>query len=485
MPIRWVLRKRRNEGAAYLALIATAVACSAGAAGAWAADPAGDGASVAIRAHDASGCAEIAQLPSPGSDDALQRWRAVLPQCQQDPTYLAQLGKMYLDRGQYGEAADHLERALLFNPDMREARMGYAIALAGVGDFIASAALIDELIADRGLPLDVRRGLQRYNASWRVASGWTTNLSTGLRAGHDSNLSGTPRLSSLTLTLPGGTLTLPLADGGFVPQPGSYLRADARLDTTRTAADGSRWDISIGGRMQRNSAARDMESRGIDAAAERTQWLAPAAQASGRNGYYVGVSAAALRPSQNTSYATMGAGAGWVRAWQPGTADCQVRAGGEAERRRHPSNDLLTGRYAGLALSMTCQTASRFQWLAGLRRGRDRADDVDRPGGNQAQSALRAAVSIPVPSPMPGVEPAALLIDAEWSRLHDERGYNAWYDNGRIRDVRRAVARVEYQARLGAGLRAVLGAEWLRQSSTISIFHMRSSGPYGALRLDW
>lgn len=437
--------------------------------------------SAAIQAHDATPCAELSFLPSVNSEGALQRWREVLAQCQRDPVYLARLGQLYLAQGQYGEAADHLERALMFEPDLREARVDYAIALAGVGDLVASAALVNDLLADQSLPASLRAGLLRYKSPQQTAGTWVTRLSTGLRVGHDSNLSGTPLLSSLTLTPPGTTITLPLADGGFVPRPGLYWRADTRIEMRRSGADGDRWELGAGVRAQRNSTVREMESQGADIALERSQFFHATQPSDPVNGYYMSVSAASLRPSRSSDYTMLGLGSGWTRMWRSGQGECQARAGGEVENRRHTNNELLSGRYAGLALSLTCQNDAQIQWLAGLRHGIDRASDEERPGGDQMQTSLRGAVVIPLPAPPGG----ALLADIEWSRFNDGRGYNPLYDYGRVREVRRTIARLEYQFRLGRGLRAILGSEWLRQQSSLSLFRIGSSGPYGALRWDW
>jgi hypothetical protein len=69
----------------------------------------------------------------------------------------------------------------------------------------------------------------------------------------DNNLLGAPNLSSLTLTFPTEAIQL-LLDESNRPCPGSYQRADLRLDHTLVQSGGTRWDIGLA-LLQRHSAA--------------------------------------------------------------------------------------------------------------------------------------------------------------------------------------------------------------------------------------
>ena len=91
---------------------------------------------------------------TPAFDVAIEEQLTHLPECQRSAPYLAQLGQKLNALGRYSEALDHLERALLFDPNLPQAQLDYAIALAGTGDTLSARLLLDGILAQSDLLLE-------------------------------------------------------------------------------------------------------------------------------------------------------------------------------------------------------------------------------------------------------------------------------------------------------------------------------------------
>lgn len=407
-----------------------------------------------------------------------------LQRCQTSAPFLAHLGRQFNAQQRYLEAAEHLERAILFDPDDSVHQMDYAIALAGSGDTLSALQLMGALLARPDLPEPQRASLLAARARWAqaaTASLRQTRLHAGLRMGYDNNLLGAPNLTSLTLTFPGETISLPL-DGSNLPKPGTYLRADARLDHTRVNPGGSRWDISVGLLQRRSHSVPEAGSQQAEAVAEYSQGGQPeAAGPLAGAGHYLGASAAALDTRGGTRYHSLGVAAG--AQWQtpaPDAGACQWRLGGEAQQRELASNRLLSGRYAGLLAQWACSApGAATQWRLALRAGRDLPAQAQRPGGAQSEYSLRAMVSRPVGSA------SAWLLEGELSHTRDTTGYSPLLDNGARRRLHRLALRTEVQHTLRPGLDLLLGAELVNQQANLPLFNLRSQGIYIGLRGNW
>ena len=191
--------------------------------------------------------------PCTSAGASLPQMLSAVPACQKDALFLATLGQKLNNEGRYLEAADHLERALMLDPSLKDAQLSYAIALTGSGDPLSAAALLDNLLADRTLPAELRTLIQRQqNAVATLADPgrWQSRITLASRVGYDSNLMGSPNLDSLSLTLAGQTVVLPL-DASYLARSGSYVRADAQLDLRRNAPDGARWVAVASLRLRR------------------------------------------------------------------------------------------------------------------------------------------------------------------------------------------------------------------------------------------
>ena len=436
------------------------------------------GLAAAAQAQDASGC-----TPDPSVD----RMLAAVPRCQKDAMFLATLGQRLNAQGRYLEAADHLERALMLDANLKDAQLSYAIALTGSGDITSAAALLEQMLSDPAMPATLRALIQQQKsaladvaAASRFASiaassanAWQSRFTLAARVGYDSNLMGSPNLDSLALTLSGQTLVLAL-DESYLARGGSYTRADAQLDLHRNAPDGSRWDAVASLRSRYSPTLTEAGSTQADLLIERSQ------SQPGALGSYFNATASALESRAGLHYSAASLGAGAV--WRGGAESaCQARAGAEWQARNYLTNPVLTGRYSGLAGYWSCQQPTGLQWLLGLKTGRDAAQDPARPGGDQSQSSVRLAGFMPLAA----LGRRGLLLDFEQSQQTDASGYSPIIDDGGIRSVSRRAARLEYQQTLAVGAQWLLGLERVAQSSSLTLFQQDNWGAYSGLRVSW
>ena len=434
---------------------------------------------IPARAQDASACST--------TDVSLKRLLDAVPLCQRDAMFLATLGRHLNNEGRYLEAADHLERALMLDANLKDAQLSYAIALTGSGDLSAATALLEQMLSDPGLPATLRTLIQQQRTALTSAavaspfaavsadypSDWQRRFTLAARVGYDSNLMGSPNLDSLALTLSGQTLVLAL-DESYLARGGSYTRADVQFDLQRSAADGSRWDAVASLRSRYSATLGEAGSTQADLLLERSQ------SQPGALGSYFSATASALESKAGMRYTAASLAAGTI--WRGAAAGgCQARAGAEWQARNYLTNPVLSGRYAGLAAYWSCVQPSGLQWLLGLKTGRDAAHDMARPGGDQNQSSARLAGFLPLAAR----GHRGLLLDFEQSQQTDASGYSPIIDDGSTRSVSRRAARLEYQQILAPGAQWLLGIERVAQSSSLTLFQQENWGAYSGLRMSW
>jgi len=422
-------------------------------------------------------------------EDALAR----LPECQDSAQWLAWVGERLSRADRPAEALDHLERALLLDPDLVPAQLGYLLALAATGDTQAALSYAQNLLQSGQLPAALAQPLARRVARWQAQTQptWAVRMGVGARLGYDSNLLGAPNLDSLTLILGGQAVLLPL-ESSYRSQGGSYLRMDANGEATRaldSLAPGLRLDVSAQLRRRLSPSVPQSDLTQAQLAAELS-----------RSGlWYASASAGALDSALGAGgsrYRTLGAGAGLQWTF----ATCEARTGAELQQRSLQSNPTLSGRYSGALLALQCEqrgagaTAQAPQGPRGpqgpqgngvgwpavvvqLAQGTEQPLDAARPGGAQRQTLLRLTALR-----------GSWLADVELEQRRDATPYSALLGNS-VRRVARKSARLEWQpsvgSQLGAGLQARLGLEWSLQSSNLALFGARSWGPYASLRYIW
>ena len=423
---------------------------------------------------------EQACTPAPQARAAItpEQLRGVLPQelhklseCQQDSAWLGWVGWALNQGGRYAEAVEYLERSLMLDSNSLRVQMDYAIALAGSGDGMASIQLMQSLLQDPLLPAPLRATLAHEVARWtrmpEPSKGWQHRGYVVAKLGHDTNLLGTPDLSTLTLTIHGQNVQLPL-DASYARQPGDY----ARTDLGWTASHGP-WQASLGSRAGLRSGA------GLAQAQALAEYAVPS--------HYAGVNLAVFSSDSGTRFRTAGISGGL----QWGQDNCVLRAGLELQQRRLQDNRILSGQYAGGLLQHTCEARASSDWPLGIqfwqtsmRLGEDTPEQAERAGGRQRQGLLRL---VAVGQGWRARD--QWLVDAEVYLQTDTSGYSALLQDAARRRISRQAMRAEYSFPLAEagvqGWQLALGLEWQRQRANLVLFQQRSKGAYLALRTQW
>jgi hypothetical protein len=425
-------------------------------------------------------CAGIAQAadctvadPVP-TEAALQGLLQRLPECQRDANYLAAIGHLLNERGRYLEAADHLERALLLAPELKGAQVDYAIALAGGGDLPSALGLVDNLLGEPDLPGALRPVLARLRVGWTRHHGPQWRAVLNARVGYDSNLLGSPNLSTLTLTFPGQSVELPL-DDSYQRRAGAYGRLDAQVEARGEVGEHGQWDAYLGLRSRRSDSVSQAGSDQADAALQYNNYQ----RAPTGSGIYAGAAVSYLHARTGIEYRAQALTLGLGSTSVP--RGCDAKLGVDLQNRDYLNNPVLSGRYSGISLIFACEASSRLQWFTALKAGVERASDAARPGGDQDQLSVRAGAvwNFANRAGQPGDQ---LLLDIEVAQSKDRTSYSPLLESGRLRDVRRSTARAEYQYTVRPGLQLVAGAEWTVQRATLPLFGSRSWGPYAVVR---
>ncbi|MET1114283.1 MAG: hypothetical protein ABWY08_04905 [Comamonas sp.] len=408
-----------------------------------------------------------------------EQLRSILPQelgklseCQQDSAWLGWVGWALNQNGRYTEAVDYLERSLMLEPGPLHVQMDYAIALAGSGDGMASIQLMQSLLQEPQLPAPLRETLSREVARWSAPEepqGWRHRGYVAAKLGHDTNLLGMPDLSSLTLTIQGLNVQMPL-DASYARQPGNY----ARTDLGWTGRKGP-WQLSasLGVREGLRSRAGLQQAQGL------AEYSMPS--------HYMGGNLAVFNSEAGTRFRTAGLGGGV----QWGLTNCFVRTGLELQERRLQDNRILSGRYAGGLVQHTCEARASSDWLLGmqfwqasLRVGQDVPEQAERAGGRQQQNLLRL---VAVGQGWRARD--QWLVDGEIYLQSDTSGYSPLLQNAARRRISRQALRAEYSFPLATsgvqGWQLALGLEWQRQRANLVLFQQRSQGAYMALRTQW
>lgn len=395
--------------------------------------------------------------------------------CNRDAGYLAYRGAVLLQLGQMEAAAALLERALLIAPERAGAQADYARALAALGDERGAQSLIDNLLARNDVPGGLRATLQdwqRFIGRDLATMAWQTGGSLTWRAGHESNLNSAPAHSSLDLTLPDGTVNLPL-DKSYRAQGGAAMLAEASLQAGRNLQAGGRLQLLADIRSRHASVSDKTDYQQYEAIAVLTLPVAgdPGVAAKAANQLSLGTSRLDYGGEQLYEAQRLGL----ARVLQAGR--CLAGGSLDAEIRHFPTAGNLDGKFLGLGGSLRCPVNDvRISLIA--RIGQDHADSDTRPGGNQQRLDLRLAYARPM---------AGGQFEAEFNFGHqsDSAAYSDLLEEGARRRLNRLGFRVEWAVPLGKGIEGVATLEAFRQGSNIPLFDIRSTAIWLGGRWSW
>ena len=236
---------RRVVRVGWAAVCGVLLAGHACAAPAIAVDEAGDAQPLAAETSEAADSAQAAAQAQTAYQQALQA----------------------LEQQQWTQAELLLERVLMFQPEHAEALLQLATLLAQRDRLETAQALIGMLLHDPRTPPEHRRHLQALlDGSYRQAAAALVGAAAPsapasrtqilLSAGYTRNPLGTTSATQLTLTLPDGSVTLPLAaqaQGGGIAtvalhhQKASGVELFAQVQSSTLAQARTSWRMAMGG----------------------------------------------------------------------------------------------------------------------------------------------------------------------------------------------------------------------------------------------
>lgn len=392
-----------------------------------------------------------------------------LPAASAQPEDIDQLilqGQQALDAGHAEQAALIFERVVLEQPWRLGVWLDYALALQQSGERDSAQAIYRYLLGQNPPDHLLPWLKQQIPGESPRAAGWVSAGRITLLAGHDSNLNRAPSTDSLTLTLPGGPLALPLTDSAKA-SAGTAGLLSANWLGARQTANGSDWLVQAGlnaraapgiNRQDYLQASIGVTYRWHDAAADENL-----AVFSARHLQYGGIEMQrALR-----------AGIYRGRPWQDaGRGNCAMHYGGEWESLGYPSVAALDGQYLGLAANIGCEQGVGWQLQA--RAGVDLAEHR-RPGGNQRRFELHGQFKGQIGA-------GQWLAEADYLRQQDAQGYSPLLGNNTVRSNRYWSLGLEYAHPLATGLQGVVSVETFRQNSNLPLFAMHGKAAWFGLR---
>jgi hypothetical protein len=412
--------------------------------------------------------------------------------CLTDAAFHAWRGAVLMALGRTIEAVEPLERALMADPDLPGAQLDLAQALALQGDKASAASLLEGLRERVDVPGPLRAAIETQLAALQTPPGkddtanksWYTRLRLTTLLGADSNLNNAPAGSEITLTLPQGDQTFQL-DPSSLARSGGALSAALQWQGLRPRGE-QLW-VAQAELRARKTAERvtsyeqaDLSLSWLQAPAAPRQWVARLSTSHLRFG---GVPLLqAYRAGIQRQFSPFASAEGGARD-DALLARCKPTAGLEAEHRRYPSSQTLSGLYGGAVIGLTCRPANGAAPIndgtsfvnVEVRLGEDRPQDPARAGGVYRRGELRAQMERPVFS--------GGQASVQWSttRQVDTEPYSSLLGNVARTTLRHAL-QGEASWPLTGTLFLVSTAEAAWQQSNITAFVSRQRSFYLGLR---
>lgn len=333
-----------------------------------------------------------------------------------------------------------LERVLMFQPENAEAMVQLAQLLAQRGRTESAQAIIQALLEDARTPAPQRERLQALLVNAATAHAPAPPIQPARQwaewtLGRGTNPLVTTQARDITLTLPGGNLTLPLAE---TPRSGTYVSA---------------WVA----RLTSHGTLLQAQAQGVDLAQAHTAWRLAA------QGGLPGVQDGAWQWQAQTQRLLDGTHRHHVGAiYMQGATQWHLGAYSEPQARRH-------GPYARLLRHWATPSGHQFQAWAELEGNR----------GEGAPSLLRLGGQ------------AMLALGSHWQwqnqlqQHHDLSGYSVLLENNKRRNILTFNSALEYQftplAPQGWALRVYGARRW----SDISLFAWKDAGAQIVWRGAW
>jgi hypothetical protein len=382
--------------------------------------------------------------------------------CQDRADYFAYQGVLQLTLEHPQKAALALEKALLLNPDLPGVQVEYARALAAVGQRESAISILIDVLQRPDIPLALQEWLSKQ---FRVpqGDGWLLDWSIEFLWGAESNLNSAPGIQFLTLTLPGGSVPVQLADNERIP--GGAAR------TTWVGSAAHSWGrglVLFSGEINtRNSPGKPDTNQAIVSA--NAAYFHPFLD--GQIGLRFGQTR--LWMANQPTYLSSGWGLLYQLPPPFAPAGCASNLGYSVENRDFPAAPLQAGRYAGPKAWLFCR-GDTWDLNVLLQDREDRARHSDRLGGDQRRSDITLGIARRL-----GSDTVSLWVQR--GRDTDDLPYSSLL-GGQPRRVDRLAGRLSYEHPVADQWSMVAYLENTLQKSNIALFNMENHAIYFGLK---
>lgn len=364
-------------------------------------------------------------------------------------TTLAERGAVLNSQGRHTEAADLLERALLLNPDLKQAVTEYLMALDGI---------------ERG---HKERQLPAPPQIWQLGG------DIQFRIGGGDNLNQGASVESVLLTFPEGYSLMEL-EPEQRPQSGGGVELQLSATALRQLEDGD--GVGVSGKIVARETNRSgyADYLGIDL---QTLWSHPL-----EPGVLLAMAGISLLeyPDNKPSLSALQSAARY--RWQDSDSDCAPQLGVDLLIQHQGGGVELDGRYLGGVAGVECRSTDRYGVVA--TAGKDWAHG-SRAGGDQSHYGIRLYRSWDSILPVAG---ARYTIKGSYLRQQDQETYSAWIANGDKRKLNHLKMELKGEwpvSYLGKQWRATAEIGWLNQNSNIPLFDTESNELWLGLNWRW
>lgn len=311
--------------------------------------------------------------------------------CLKLAAYHRLIGRIYTQLGQLSQAIESTERALLHEPDHPETMIDYALLLARSGDTIAAQALFNQVFTRPDAPPYANAlyqtlieavsnngqtgelvSMANHDVISKNTSADSSRWMLTQSVGRSTNLNGATTATEITLTLPQGSITLPIAQSGRVVG-GTQIQSQM-MWSKAIQHEGDAW---VG-----SAAITHRHTVPVQARTTQTDFAATWLQNTASPTHYLALAAAQL-VDQGGSPRSRGFKLALGHEWRhPLAQDCRITALAEYTLTRQPASATENGRYKGISLGQVCQHNFGVLW----RGGQDTPQHEARPGGVQYKS---------------------------------------------------------------------------------------------------
>lgn len=406
------------------------------------------------------------------------------PQTEQQAQQFYQQGVQALQAGRPSEAREAFARVIALDPAFAGAWLDLAVATQSLGD-TAQAEEFLAILEQRFSPLPdaVSQGvaaLRARIAASQPAAGWRLRHTLQAGVGQDSNANSGLSLQDINLTLPGGSILLPL-DPGFKPRSDSHVLTQWSTEAQRRIGQGE-LEVSASLRLRRNAqeTAFDTSELQTGLAYASAQPLLDGALPFLPGPWRVGVQWQAARLGEDTVLRTASLSAQHV--WTQRA--CSPQASVQLDVRRFPIASPLDSRVLWVGGQVNCPSPLKngaerlkLQVRLGNETARTPASEaMGRPGGNTRLQEWTLTHDWAWAGSYGQHRLEAL---AQWAMGRDTEGYSPVLEDGARRVVRRTTAGLAYVMPLPVA--GVEPGRWslawsfqgYRQASNLGIFKIQ------------